>query len=399
MFRQEAEFPLIPLIRLPTIYVRGLAGVQACQESKRPKGHPAQRWPCTAGVGRFQWCQMRTRKAFTLVELLVVIGIILLLTTLSVMVFNSGRGSDRMRSAARTAQSTFRGAVDRALHAKDNRGLRLIRDPDDDSLVTGFVYLQPLGTQVYGLPSGTPLRILRPDVAPADGLADVDAATIVEGTGVDWLNLYQSGVLPFPQRIRIPSGPAGHWYTFTNLRAGTGTTTLLDLTSPYVGTTAGFPLVEAVGFPSANATADLELGFELLPNHQPIPLPSGVVIDMDWSGRIEPDPANPGNVVFRSLLAIWPAGTNIDILFTPRGGVAGRLAALGPLHLLLNDIQDATQGLNPIDPANKGEKLVLTIFPQTGNVATFPIDPTDTNADGNADDLFRFAKLGSVAAQ
>ena len=45
------------------------------------------------------------------------------------------------------------------------------------------------------------------------------------------------------------------------------------------------------------------------------------------------------------------------------------------------------------------QKELLTIFPQTGLVATFPIDPTDANHDGLADDLFHFAKIGSTSGQ
>jgi hypothetical protein len=135
-----------------------------------------------------------------------------------------------------------------------------------------------------------------------------------------------------------------------------------------------------------NSSCEIELAPELLPNHAPISLPSGVVIDLDFSSP--------------NVVANWPAtppATNINLMFSPRGMISGPLSALGPIHFLLNDIQDATQGLSPIDPANKGEKLILTIFPQTGNVATFPIDPTDADNNGVADDLFRFAKIGSTA--
>jgi len=61
--------------------------------------------------------------------------------------------------------------------------------------------------------------------------------------------------------------------------------------------------------------------------------------------------------------------------------------------------------LNPIHPRNKGEKLVLAVFPSTGNVQTFPIDPTDAinnstgaaTPDGLPDDLFSFARRASAA--
>jgi prepilin-type N-terminal cleavage/methylation domain-containing protein len=343
---------------------------------------------------------MKQRTGFTLVELLVVIGIMLLLALAGAAVFNANRGSDRIRSAARTAQSTFRGAVDRAIHAKENRGIRLIRDPNDPSLVTAFVYLAPLGTLSYGQPS-TPIRILRPDTSPADGQADSDSPTIVEGLSVDWVSLADSGVLPYPRRVRIPASPAGRWYTFTNVVAGPAGSNLtyLYLTAPFAGPEISAPSVPALESLSTNASAEIELGFELLSNHQPISLSSGVAIDLDWSGRYDPDPTNPGSLLFKSLLTLWPAGENIDVIFTPRGGVHGRLSALGPLYFLLNDIGDATRDLNPIDSANKGEKLVLAIFPQTGNVATFDIAPTDADNDGNADDLFRFAKIGSEAGR
>jgi prepilin-type N-terminal cleavage/methylation domain-containing protein len=358
---------------------------------------------------------MRRRSGFTLVELLIVIGIMLILTGLVVMTFNANAGSDRIRSAGRVGQSAFRGAADRAIHAKANRGLRLIRDPNDPSLVNAFAYLQPMEPLTYGAAFGTPVRILREDLVsnislmpPPDGMPDDGDAVVVEGTfvpptGLDWLYLYDNGLLPIPSRIRIPSSASGQWYTFTNLRQGTvANTQLMNLTAPFAAVEIAFPDPVAV----ANATCDIEIGFELLPNHQPMPMSSGVVIDLDWSGRndfvppLNPPPAPPTVPV--NAMTIWPAGppaANIDIMFTPRGMVEGALSARGPIYFLLNDIGDATRNLNPIDPQNKGEKLVLAVFPQTGNVAIFPIDPTDANNDTLPDDLFRFAKLGSIAGQ
>src|SRR5262245_11411439 len=64
---------------------------------------------------------MRRRSGFTLVELLVVISILLVLSTVVWAVFKPSN-TEKMRSAARIAQSAFLGAKDRALHAKDLRG-------------------------------------------------------------------------------------------------------------------------------------------------------------------------------------------------------------------------------------------------------------------------------------
>ena len=81
---------------------------------------------------------MRRRSGFTLVELLVVIVILLVLATLVFAVFRTGTGSDRMRSAARITQSAFLGAKDRALHAKDLRGVRFIRDANGPKAANGL---------------------------------------------------------------------------------------------------------------------------------------------------------------------------------------------------------------------------------------------------------------------
>src|SRR4029077_3349181 len=112
---------------------------------------------------------MRRRSGFTLTELLVVIAILLVLSTLAFAVFGTGKSSDKMRSGARTAQSAFLGAKDRALHAKDLRGVRLTRDPINLNVVNGFVYLQSLGTLTY--PQGS-IQLERLDQNPQDGVPD-----------------------------------------------------------------------------------------------------------------------------------------------------------------------------------------------------------------------------------
>jgi prepilin-type N-terminal cleavage/methylation domain-containing protein len=347
------------------------------------------------------------RGGFTIIELLVVIAIILTLSSLAVAVFHAGKSSDRTRSAARIGQSVLLGAKDRALHAREARGVRFIRDLTDPSLVTGFVYLAPVPPTQYGsqMSGGSnSLQILRPD-ANNDGQgtdATTSDAILVAGTGVDWLNLDSNGFLSVPTtRIRIPAG-SGSWYYLRPIAGQTappnfaqprGATVLLTLATTFDSPDTTSPNVVAVDSASTKATCELELANSLLPFHQPMSLPSAVVIDLDNSSS--------------NVQALWPAASvsgstvpaNIDILYSPRGMLTGPVAARGPLHFLLNNISDASANLNPIDPRNKGEKLVLTVYPQTGLVATFPIDPTDANNDGLADDLFHFAKLGSTAGQ
>jgi hypothetical protein len=102
-------------------------------------------------------------------------------------------------------------------------------------------------------------------------------------------------------------------------------------------------------------------------------------------------------------------------------------APQGPLHFFLRDVQDAlippvtVNNVNyssgwivgpvpaanvPADP-NKGDRMIVTLFPQTGLVQTFEMDPTDvltngTNArppDGIADNPFNLAQQGKSAGR
>jgi type II secretory pathway pseudopilin PulG len=203
--------------------------------------------------------------AFTIVELLVVVAILLALSSLAVGVFRAGSGSDRTRSAARIAQSALLGAKDRALHAKERRGVRFIRDLADPSLVTGFAYLAPVAPEQYGSQvaggMGT-IQILRPD-ANNDGQgtdATTPDAVLVAGTGVDWLSLDSNGFLSRPiTRIRIPAG-SGAWYALQRRHDGAARIFLR------CGTTAGLAASLLVIVP----TGDLQA--KMVARHQPVAL-------------------------------------------------------------------------------------------------------------------------------
>lgn len=327
----------------------------------------------------------RSRQSgFTLVEILVVVSILMVLTALAIYAFNRSTDGDRIREAARTAQSAFMGAHDRALHAKDKRGIRLIRDVSDPTIVTGFAYVQPIENQFY--PEGSIRLERRDEIGGFDGLPDSADIVIVRGFTspdsppyVDWPMLTE--FFSSPPRIRIPA-KTGQWYTFywttTGPYALSESQPILQLTTPFID--PGLPsLIAHPRFPaSANTSCELEMAPELLPHHPPILFPSGIVIDLDFSSPF--------------INANWPPGTSIDLMYSPRGNISGPVSAQGPIHLLLNSLEDAVQNLNPIDPANKSEKRILSIVPLTGRVATYDIDPSDANQDGQADDLFRFAR-------
>ena len=232
-----------------------------------------------------------SRYGFTLVEMLVVIAIIIVLATLAWAVF-TGRTTDKMRAAARTAQSVFLGAKDRALHAKDLRGVRLIRDTTDPTLVTGFVYLQPLPMLTY--PGGS-FTMDRLDQNPNDNIPDSADIYIVRGNNqqpapstapyVDWYD--KSKFFPPNPQIRIPSS-SGQWYTFTTSNPKypfAAANQVLQLTKPFAQQPTN-PLYiypnSDTAFPSSVTSitsCDIQLGNDVLPFHEPVTLPSGVIVE------------------------------------------------------------------------------------------------------------------------
>ncbi|MGQ0633047.1 MAG: type II secretion system protein [Planctomycetaceae bacterium] len=350
----------------------------------------------------------KNRPGFTLIEILVVIAILLMLTVAVVAAINFTGGANRIREGARSAQAAFLGAKDRALHAKEQRGIRLLRDANDLSLVNGFAYCAPVEPQRYGgVPPvsavGQTVQIENFDL----GLGAGPQPILVHGISVDWMLLQSERFLPFPRRIRIPIATNGQWYSFGNVTPGLPNEATLILTTPYQGAyMPGASGSIAVPPNDPMATCEIAIGTELLPNHAPMSLPSGMVIDLNLSSiqtfqtsvlpanvplgwlTIGPDPNVAGNVLVQP--------PNIDIMFTPRGAITGPASAGGPLYFLLRDLADATARVNPI-AADAKESMVLAVHPMTGHVQAYPIDPTDADANTFADDLFRFARTGNRA--
>ncbi len=415
---------------------------------------------------------------FTLVELLVVVTIMLILIAITITAIDFTFNSERVRSGARQVQSALEGARDRAMFAREPRGLRLLVDPDEPRMVTSMIYIGAAGTWNKG--SGN-IRLQRPDFSPQDGVADSPNVTIVrDPTGSClWYNLKNRGFLGVFEdlnfngvldtgedqngngvldrdapRIKIPADDNGTWYTvLTNrLISNNPLDQVLELITPYrdPGTTAP-NVVDAFqgGGPSSYL---LELPPRVLPDAQPILLPEGIVIDMDASAI--PAEWRPGVTATALPLDVQyqlPHSPHMDIMFSPRGTVIGSLAALGVLHLYLGERKDAiyafdqgvtsspyggtdaprrppryattpswTPAANPagdaplVPGANQftadnpiGQRLLISIFTQTGKVSTHQINAVDavsnvtgaSGADGYADAPYLFATQGEAQSQ
>jgi prepilin-type N-terminal cleavage/methylation domain-containing protein len=289
---------------------------------------------------------MKRRSGFTLVELLVVITILLILSSVAWAVFKTSN-ADKMRSAARVAQSAFLGAKDRALHAKELRGVRLTRDLTDPTLVNGFVYLQPLPRQTTGNLPGQSKQNNVDIFRPKPNVKDVMVIEIKPPQGTAWFSQDSSGIWPSSTfKVRIPAG-TGSWYQLIRQSPTAPYWGLIDpstnnlnlfLQTPYNAPKSnGVPVLD---FGDPDASIDIELGNDVLPFHQPISLSSGIVIDLKYCST---------NV--QTLAGIGKGSLpNVDIMFSPRGAVSGPVAGMGPLHFLIRDLKDATTGRIINDP-------------------------------------------------
>ncbi|HQZ67295.1 MAG TPA: prepilin-type N-terminal cleavage/methylation domain-containing protein [Planctomycetaceae bacterium] len=397
------------------------------------------------------------RNGFTLVELLIVVSIMALLLTMTLMAVNFSRDSERVVSAALQVQSMLSGARDRAIYAREPRGVRFFVDQDNYRAVTSMVYIDPSEYWDKGN-----IQLQRPDIAPNDNVADSANVTVVAGAQVHWWELKRRGLLFDGLRVRIPKGTTGTWYTIS--------TQLIDITNPPSATQylvlqipyadPGDTKVTSVKAFDSGGPEDyeLELPARILPM-DPVKLPADTIIDLDGS-KLPPS--------WRPSFAVGSAGTGnaqysqfMDVVFSARGTVIGGAAAGGVIHFYICDSVDSlslkdefVKSLTPYTPLPPGapptltlsangqniptgqvltfnallqagnyfvptneiytanapwlpehdtdpylvrNRRVVSIFTQTGAVSSSQIYVNDADSDGNENDPFRYAETGETA--
>ena len=373
---------------------------------------------------------------FTLVELLVVVTVMLLLITMTVMAIDFTFTAERIRSAARQVQSALEGARDRAIFAKEPRGLRFLVDPDEPRMVSSMVYVGA-GTEWPPTP-GTDLVQLRRADFNGDNVADAPAVMVVRGFDPAWFALKERGYLPVYEDlnlnglldagedqngngvldldaplITIPADGVRSYPVLTNYLTATNLdlvfipgTQFLEVPDTPPTEVEAFSNKQPPGF-----TYKLTLPPRILPDAQPILLPEGIVIDLDAS-QVPPDwcPGAPLAGTPLDQQYAKPYSAQMDIMFSPRGVVFGPLAAQGLVHLYLAERKDVVfavdqgvmvppssgnalarrpprfrggaalvPGAGQFDPATAavGDRLLISVFTQTGKVSTHKINATD----------------------
>ena len=387
-------------------------------------------------------------RGFTLVELLIVIAIISLLLTMTVLAVNFALDSDRVRAGASQVQSFLSGARDRAIYARDLRGVRFYVDPVNTRAVSAMAYIQP--GQRWSIGN---VNLQRRD-ANNDDVADGPDVVEVAGFNLGWWQLKRRGLIVDGTVIEIPKDSNSFYEIDTSLididvasgglpgyAQSPPVPDRLLLKIPY-SEPGGSDLTAVIAQPGV--TYELQLPAQLLPQ-EPSLLPEGIVIDLDGS----------------SIPIIWrPAPEDsfgqfspyMDVFFSPRGNVVGSAASAGLLQLYICDTEDSMhlkelylKSIDKTAPPNVNSPLdtfeaqvrspgkfipaadaygtwtdpdgpsmpapplypdaasaylpkdrrLVTLFAQTGEVVINEIDPTDVGMDGFADNPYYFSLTGS----
>ncbi len=265
------------------------------------------------------------RASFTLLELLISLGIILILATLTMQLLNSTLNSDRIRNGARELQTYFAGARDRAIHAGQPRGVRLITDVVNPSTVRSFVYIGASSS----FTDGSQLSI---DVN--GNISFMNGTPTPPNTSAVWTRLWNLGLLPngTPIELTVGNTPILLYMSVSVTGLAGGTPTFAITTAP----TGTFPIAPTpIAAGTSGATYTLQLAPTVLSGDEPRSLPSNIVIDLNSS----------------ILPLVWgSAGSfsnTLDILFSPQGTVIGTPASDGKIHFVLADTSDTT-GQTPI---------------------------------------------------
>ncbi|QDU81808.1 hypothetical protein Pla110_35580 [Polystyrenella longa] len=312
----------------------------------------------------------RRASGFTLIELMVAILILGILTAATVSTLTVALDNSRVPSAARTIQAALEGARDRASHANEPRGLRLYyEDVEGHYMVRSMAYLEVVENETAG-----DIEVRRDSSMGPPTWGDAD---VVNGTGVNWNSLYNRGLLTEKSKVRL-----GNWWY--HIQSGTLSSSItsdrLRIVPEYRDAT-GTNMDISAGFVN-EGDHEVTLAPVEMADEDPISFPDGVFIDLSVLELQSPS--------IRPLA--WGALADsdyVDIMFSPLGTVDGPLSIQGLLHLPIVEIEDVTLGFDFGDENKEGNESLVTIFTQTGQISTPPI-----NTDNGGTDPFKLARTG-----
>jgi prepilin-type N-terminal cleavage/methylation domain-containing protein len=300
------------------------------------------------------------RSGFTLIEMLVAIGILVVLATLAVAVVpkvqeraKASRGGDQLHGWYLEAKQMS--VRDRAL-----RGVRLLIDPNT-MLATSALYIQQPDTFTGGA-----IQFDNPTIAGANPFK-------ASFLGVDITGGLSSGLAANDPLWPIQPGDflqvqGGVSHRITTVVGPTATTPAYILTSP----TAQYPyasqLWDAVNLPPAPAPNYVTFDYIVIRQPRPIigePVlyfPNNVAVDFTTN-----TPTSMHSIPDWTAATITPSGLSFDILFTPSGTLTGSIGE--SFNKVILWVRDYTQDLD-----QPGEQPLIVIFSRTGRTGGFPVN-------------------------
>jgi prepilin-type N-terminal cleavage/methylation domain-containing protein len=293
---------------------------------------------------------VRRRLGFTLIEMLVVIGIILVLATLGVVFYPKLADTNTMIRASDKVSLTLANARTRAKRDNLPTGVRFELDPST-GYVTQLEYIQQPDNYTVGqclgslatdptivcfaqLPSATAFR-------GAAAAFDTPDAAVQPG---DYLEAFGGGGV-FKIQGTITTRPTG--------APGNGWLKINNPTGQVIGPAS---------------TANLGYTYRiirqprLLISEDPITLPKNMVIDLNPIGTYNPN------------LPIRQTTTTkfLEVLFAPSGSVIGQGTGSDKIILWVHDLSQPT-----LDAPNRyaGSPILISVQVRTGFIAVQPVGP------------------------
>jgi prepilin-type N-terminal cleavage/methylation domain-containing protein len=327
----------------------------------------------------YQRSRLSPRPAFTLVELVVVIGIVLVLAALTIMIFPRLQDSTRVAKGADVVQGQVFLAKQLALRDGLPRGVRLIQDPSDNLVHSLQIIEQPMpyltgqvtGISAFPPPPGQTSWLVQFGQDPKTGVWPDFSNGVVQGG--DYLDMHAGGdsyTTSLPHAMHVITGVINPTYI--------------------PGATPTYPTLSIAFDNSPNSTWNPTTGatamtfpclYQIVRQPRPmvgvnaVTLPTDVVVDC---------PLAPSHPALGTSLGL-PSSGNQDILFDPSGKVLGSAGTNGKVVLWVYDWTTGNgvpAGTQPGAP----EQTLVAVFTRTGNIVAQPVNVSGTDPYANVKD-------------
>jgi prepilin-type N-terminal cleavage/methylation domain-containing protein len=325
----------------------------------------------------------RRRPGFTLVEMLVVIGIILALAALGVVFYPKLQDTNNMIRASDKVTQALANARTRAKRDGLPTGVRFIVSPDasgNPSFCAEFSYIQQPDNYTLGTCAGT-LTPISPTANPL--LYDVVTFANVDFQGV-------ASAVNAPDQATVQPGDYlevfGGGGTHRILRADSPTTLRLwRPVSTKIEPTRNYRIIrqprillgeDPITFPTLQTTTA----------QGPIAVPKNVMINFGMVPITPADPKAPKAAAASTVpVRTVGAASFYEVLFSPSGSVIGKGTSGDKIILWLQDVtQSQPDPAKPDDPY-AGSPVLISVQVRSGFIAVNPVVPRNSLGNPPAD--------------